>query len=484
MNPAPRVRRRDMLLLAAAAAPLAACERFWSGVATELGERLPERIEPSSSAAIDPAFHLLSRAAFGPFPGDREHVLEMGSRAWIEEQLEPRAIDDRACDVRARRFETIHLEPGLAFEFDDRVLREELVRHSMLRAIYSKRQLLEVMVNFWTDHFNVDVGKGDVIRFAATSDRAIRQHALGHVRDLVRASVTSGAMLLYLDGASSKKGVPNENHARELLELHTLGVSGGYTQKDVQETARALTGWRVGTTEWKRGEVRFEPAEHDDGPKTILGTTIPAGFGANDVERVVDIVCAHPSTSKFIARKLARRFVSDDPPASIVDRAAEELKDGDIRRALRTILLSDEFMAARGAKLKRPMQLVVSALRATGSDTHAHAELVGTLARLGQPLFAWPTPDGFPDRGEAWVGTLLWRWNFAFALAANELPGVRAPIADLARALGDARPARIFAHFVGRAPTAIERRLIEAHGEPDHEETIALVLASPAFQRC
>jgi hypothetical protein len=476
------LRRRDILLFAAAAPLLTGCERFWSGVAEELGERIPDRIAPASSIEIDPAFHLLSRAAYGPRPGERERVSEIGSSAWLDAQLDPDSIDDRACDVRARRFETIHLEPGLAFEFDDRVLREELVRHTMLRAIYSKRQLLEVMTSFWTDHFNVDVGKGDVIHFAATSDRAIRKNALGSFRELVRSSVTSGAMLLYLDGASSKKGSPNENHARELLELHTLGVNGGYTQSDVRETARALTGWRVGTSGWKRGEVSFDPAEHDDGPKTILGTAIPSGLGAGDVDRVVDIVCAHPSTAKFIARKLARRFVSDDPPDSIVLRAAADLQSGEIAKALRTILLSDELMAARGKKLKRPMQLIASALRATAADTHARPEIVSTLARLGQPLFAWPTPDGFPDRGEAWIGTLLWRWNFAFALAANEIPNVHAPIDELVRAIGDAHPVALFAHFVGRAPNVVERQLLEAHRKT--EDAIGVILASPAFQRC
>lgn len=457
--------RRELLIATASSVPLAACERVWSAVASEMGARLPEHIAVASGAEIDPTFHLFSRAAYGPFPGD----LERDPKAWLDEQLDPSTIDDRACDVRARRFETIHIEPGLAYEFDDRVLREELVRHTILRAVYSKRQLLEVMVRFWTDHFNVDVGKGDVIRFAATFDRAIRKDALGSVRDLVRASVTSGAMLLYLDGASSKKGVPNENHARELLELHTLGVDGGYSQKDVYETARALTGWRV-----KKGKVVFESSEHDDGPKTVLGQSIPPGLGAGDVDRVVDIACGHPSTQRHVARKLVRRFVADDPPTSLVDRLS-----GDIPAMLRAIFSSDEFAESRGKKLKRPFHLVASALRATGADTHAHADLVGTLGRLGQTLFAWPTPDGFPDRGEAWIGTLLWRWNFAFALAANELPNVRLPKDELLRALGD--PKNIFSHLVGRAPNEVEKQLLDA---ADPEDALALALASPAFQRC
>jgi uncharacterized protein (DUF1800 family) len=336
------------------------------------------------------------------------------------------------------------------------------------------------MTGFWTDHFNVDVGKGDVIHFAATNDRAIRARALGTFRDLVRDSVTSGAMLLYLDGASNGKASPNENHARELLELHTMGVDGGYTQNDVRETARALTGWRVKTTGWQRGKVWFDEAEHDDGAKTILGVRIPSGLGAGDVDRVVDIACAHPSTPKFIAKKLARKFVSDAPPSSLVDRVAADLPD--ISRALRTIFSSEEFADSAGKKLKRPMHLVASALRGTAADTHARPEVLETLGRLGQPLYAWPTPDGFPDRGEAWIGTLLWRWNFAFGLAGNAIPNVMIPTADLLRALGDDHPTTLFAHFVGRVPNVVERQLLEAHRKT--EDVIGLVLASPAFQRC
>jgi uncharacterized protein (DUF1800 family) len=160
-----------------------------------------------------------------------------------------------------------------------------------------------------------------------------------------------------------------------------------------------------------------------------------------------------------------------------VDRVAADF--GDVAKALRTIFFSDEFQEARGKKLKRPTQLVCSALRATGADTHAHEDLTGALARLGQPLYAWPTPDGFPDRGEAWIGTLLWRWNFAFALAANELPNVRVPKEDLARALGD--PKNVFPHFVGRLPNDVEKQLLAA---ADPDDVMALVIASPAFQRC
>ena len=475
--------------LAAGTLPLAGCERVWSGLASELGERVPERVEVAASTDVDPTFHLLSRAAHGPWPGELERARAMGADAWIEEQLAPDGIDDRACELRARRWESADLDPGDAWEMKRPVLRGDLTRATLLRAVYSRRQLRERMVGFWTDQFNVDASKGDVLYFVPELQRALRAHALGKLRDLVRAALSSGAMLLYLDGASSGTAAPNENHARELLELHTLGVHGGYAQGDVREVARALTGWRVKTDGFGRGRVRFDAGEHDDGPKRVLGVALPAGLGAGDVERVLDVVCDHPSTAAHVAEKLTRAFVSDEPPAGLASRAARVLVDtgGDIAAAVRVILRSDELRASAGQKLKRPLDYVASALRGLGADTHAPDALLETLGRMGQSPFAWPTPDGYPDRADAWTGTLLWRWNFAFALTAGEL-GARVPIAELARAIGSHAPSRWFAHLVGRLPSETERRALDAHvaarGIGDGAELVALVLASPAFQRC
>jgi uncharacterized protein (DUF1800 family) len=492
--------RRDIvraLALAGAAGPLAGCERLISRVALGMGEGMPDRVAVAAGAEIDPAFHLLSRAAFGPRPGDLEHVRRMGAEAWVEWQLDPGAIDDTACDLRARRFETIHHEPGTCYEYKKPVLREEIVRHTLLRAVYSERQLFEVMVNFWTDHFNISIDKGDCVYLKPADDRTVvREHALGRFRDLVRASATSPAMLVYLDGKDNKHAafgdVPNENYARELLELHTLGVDGGYTQTDVREVARCLTGWRLNTT-WRKGTVSFDPALHDDGEKVVLGARIAPGGGASDLERVVDLACSHPSTPRHVARKLARRFVADDPPASVVDRAASVFaaSDGDVTATVRAILFSEEFAASRGLKVKRPFEFVASALRATLADTHAHAGLVDYLGRMGHAPFQHPTPDGYADDATPWLGTLLWRWNFAFALAAGEIESVSAPHAELSHAIDSsgADAAEVFAHFVGRAPTAGERAAIDAYlgdrapGSDATDDVVALVLASPAFQR-
>jgi uncharacterized protein (DUF1800 family) len=444
---------------------------------------------------------LLSRAAYGPWPGDLERVRSIGELGWIDEQLDPNSIDDRACDLRARRFESVHCDPALGYEFKKPVLREEISRHTILRAIYSRRQLYEVMVGFWSDHLNIFFEKGDCIYLKSTDDReVIRRHALGRFGNLIRASATSPAMLVYLDGKENRKSspddIPNENYARELLELHTLGVDGGYTQHDVSEVARCLTGWTL-RTKWSKGTVDFDPSRHDDGEKTVLGHTIAAGGGASDLDRVVEIACAHPSTSIHIATKLVRRFVADDPPPILVSRVASVFAQsgGEIVPTVRALLMSDEFRAARGIKVKRPFDFVVSSLRALGADTHAHASLVEYLNRMGQGLFQLPTPDGYADEAAAWMGSLLWRWNYAVALASRQIPTVDAPLDELARALAaidgtSIDLGRFVAHFIGRAATPAERAAIAPIASDDAipiderlAGTVALVLASPAFQR-
>jgi uncharacterized protein (DUF1800 family) len=308
-------------------------------------------------------------------------------------------------------------------------------------------------------------------------------------------------MLVYLDGKENKRArpedVPNENYARELLELHTLGVDGGYTQTDVYEAARALTGWRL-RTGWRRGTVFFEPTLHDDGEKQVLGQSIPGGGGAADVDRLVEIACRHPSTAVHIATKLVRRFVAEEVPASLVRRVAEVFisTDGEIKSLLRTIFASAEFQNARGVKFKRPFQYIVSSLRALAADTHAHQPLIEYLQRMGQGPFQHPTPDGYPDRTAPWLGTLLWRWNFAFALAANQVPSVEVAAGELLKAIDNAASggqqlARLIPYFVGRTASTQELKALADYVSTGHVDTqnyraelIALVLSSPAFQRC
>ncbi len=491
--------RREWLKAAAVAGgalALTGCERVISRVSRELGQTIPERIGVAAGAELDPAFHMLARATYGVWPGDLDRARSMSAEAWIEEQFAPERIDDSLCDLRARRFETLHHDPGTCYEYKKPVLREEITRHTLLRAVYSQRQLFEVMVGFWTDHLNINLEKGDSIYLKPADDRmVVRAHALGKFRDLIRASAASPAMLVYLDGKENRKArpddIPNENYARELLELHTLGVDGGYTQADVYEVARCLTGWRL-RTKWRKGAVYFDPALHDDGEKTVLGHRIPAGGGESDLDRVVEIVCNHPSTARHIATKLSQKFVSENPPTILIDRVAKVFTTtgGDIKATLREILHSDEFKAACGVKFKRPFHFIASCLRATGADTHAHKPLVEYLLRMGQAPFQHPTPDGYPDEAAPWLGTLLWRWNFALALAANQVPSVAVEPRRLINAIGGSDPARLLPHFIGRAGTDAELKALDdyvANRGIDANEreagTLGLILASPAFQK-
>ena len=490
MNP---TRRAWLRTAALAPAFLTGCDRLISLAGRDLlGQGVPERLNPPDGSGIDADFHLLSRAAFGPWPGDLDRLRRMGREAWLEEQLHPERIQDSACDLRAERFESLYFSAGDAYEFRKPVLRDELTRHSLLRAVYSRRQLFEVMVEFWTDHLNIDLEKGDCIYLKPSDDRdVIRRHALGNFRDLIRASATSPAMLVYLDGVSNRvrrgtQDVPNENYARELLELHTLGVDGGYSQKDVLEAARCLSGW---TFDRKRflamnpSAAFFRPDWHDDGEKVVLGRRIPAGLGARDLDWLIDIVCGHPATARFIATKLCRRFVSPEPPESLVARLAADFEGsgGEIRPLLRMLFASPEFAASRGQLFKRPFKFLVTALRGLAADTHADKAVLEPLQRMGHGLFQYPTPDGYPDDELPWMGTLLWRWNVGFALAEGRQPGVRVDLTPLRRALARAGDGAWFRHLIGRLPDATEQAALRSDSEAVH---LGLLLASPAFQRC
>ena len=344
----------------------------------------------------------------------------------------------------------------------------ELQASRILRAVYSERQLQEVLVDFWTNHFNVFAAKGADRWLLTSYDRdTIRPHTMGKFYDLLLATAQSPAMLFYLDnfqsvspntpqgplaqrlgGQRQRRGI-NENYARELMELHTLGVDGGYTQKDVQEVARCFTGWtifaprggaaaqaimdgpRAERLRENAGKFFFNARAHDDGEKMVLGQKIPAGGGMKDGLMVLDILVHHPSTAKYIATKLARHFVTDTPSTALVDRiaAAFTKSDGDIRETLKAIFSSPEFNSpeAYRAKIKRPFELAISAIRTLGAETNGGPQLHQWIARMGEPLYMYQTPNGYSDAAESWVNTggLLERLNFGLALASNRIPGTR-----------------------------------------------------------
>jgi uncharacterized protein (DUF1800 family) len=466
-------RRAFVLGASAAGAALGGCDNAFNALSRRLSGGLPAAYARPETDSTDPDFLLLQRTSFGPAPGDLDRLRGKGRDAYLDEQLHPERIDDFPCELLVEhRFESLHMSPGDLFEFHRHVAEDEIARATILRAVYSRRQLFEVLVEFWTDHFNIFHGKGDCAWLKTADDRdVIRRHALGRFRDLLRASALSPAMLVYLDGQSNRKGKPNENYARELLELHTLGVHGGYTQKDVMEVARCLTGWDLNDG-WARARVEFLADRHDDGEKTVLGQRVPAGGGRADLDRVVDLVARHPSTARHLALKICRRFVADDPPEALVGRVAAKFAatDGDLRETVRESLSGLDAAAPR---FKRPFRFVVSALRGLGATTQGKEGLRRYLQLMGQAPFQYPTPDGFPDDPEPWLGTMLWRWNFALKLASDRVPDAHVDIpAD--------DPGGLFAHLVGRKPGEAERAALAKAA--DRKESLALALASPAFQ--
>ena len=409
---------------------------------------------------------------------------EEAARRYIEEQLSPESIDDLMLDRALQRIDSLEAPRGELYEYKYKVLLHDMTRAAVLRAAWSKRQLYEKMVNFWTDHFNIDSSKGECRWLKAADDRdVIRKHALGSFPELLKASALSPAMLWYLDGRVNRKqkdaDKPNENYARELLELHTLGIHSGYTQRDVMEVARCLTGWTVRTVnQFFKGRVEFHAEQHDDGSKLVLGETIPAGGGERDFDRVLQIVSLHPATARHIAQKLCRHFIADEPPVSPVEKVRDSFLSsrGDIRAVLRTLFATAEFQVSRRSKIKRPFEFVVSALRATQAETDAGPAIFDYLVRLGHAPYQYPTPEGYSDRSVHWMGTLLWRWKFAVALSRNEIRGTTVRIEKCRKDFGG--ESGLTAHILGRQP---------AEGEltgSSPTDRLALLLASPEFQRC
>ena len=450
---------------------------------------LPADALPPALPMTSPALRLLNRAAYGPRPGDLAHVARLGIPAWVEEQLSPDTLaEGPALTWRLRALADI-LDPdaGLLFDEDDKRLVGALRQSATLRAVYSRRQLQERMVEFWTNHFNIYAFKGQGPQLKVMDDgAAIRPHVLGRFRDLLGASARSAAMLGYLDNTANRKGIPNENYARELMELHTLGVQGGYTQRDVKEVARCLSGWTV-DNHWHRGRFRFDTDAHDDGIKHVLGATLPAGGGVEDGERVLDILAAHPATARHLARKICLHFLGEAPAGTVARLADVHAQTkGDIKAVLRSLLLSPDLPHAPPI-LKRPFDYTVSALRAFNMDTDGGAGVQKHLETMGQPLFAWPMPDGFPEGTRAWTGALIPRWNFALALGSGNVENTTLDTAALTaagRKAGlspqDTLMEMAFGARAGDPALAGLRAHAPAYVDPN--EWAAVVLMAPAFQ--
>lgn len=585
---------------------------------------------PITDLTVDEAIlHALNRLAYGPRPGDVDRIKNKGEKGlekWIEQQLNPKAIDDSAMQARLENYPTLGMSTAQLMEqypqpkqaaklaglmpeefkqhqvqqnraqvvssaaadasrpspmkddatpgrnpatpgvgkrdalggadpnavpralADDskkpqRVL-EELAMAKVTRAIYSERQLQQVMDDFWFNHFNVYAGKGEDKWYLTSYERdVIAPHALGKFKDLVMETAKSPAMLFYLDnflsadpnaarrlaaeramrqqrrgrfgrplpawqpkqGKKNSRGL-NENYGRELMELHTLGVDGGYTQRDVTEVARGFTGWTIEKPR-ENPVFKFDEKIHDPEPKLVLGKKIHSG-GIKDGEQIIELLTRHPSTAKFISTKLARRFVSDNPPPELVARMAKTFKEseGDIRLVMRTMIYSPEFWSRESyrAKIKTPLELVVSSVRALGTDVDTPMPLVQWVSRIGEPLYQCQPPTGYADKAEAWVntGALLNRLNFSLALAGNKVRGARTDVTALLglAASADAKAALergVQVFLRGQVapstvetlqkqldnPQVVQAKLDDPVKQVDLGMFAGLVLGAPEFQR-
>jgi uncharacterized protein (DUF1800 family) len=639
---------------------------LWLGVDLPAAARIPAAKDKKSKADLalkglpiseltsdEAILHALNRLAYGPRPGDVERIRQMGLAKWIEQQLNPNSVEDKALEARLQDYSTLRMSTAkLIDEYPQPKQAEKLAqkqaqaparqeqRHSeaaadtvardmhsaqgqtasggdgeapqqaalnakqemddapapmkqaqaegnpvtrglgkrdvlggsdpnnvpraiaddskrpqrvvaelgmakVTRAIYSERQLQQVMDDFWFNHFNVFAGKGEDRYYLTAYERdVIQPHALGKFKDLVNSTAKSPAMLFYLDNFLSadpraaqrqaaeraarqqwrrgRFGMPrppanpqqakknerglNENYGRELMELHTLGVDGGYTQKDVTEVARCFTGWTIEKPR-QYPEFKFDDRLLDPDPKLVLGRKIHAG-GMKDGEQVIDLLVHHPSTARFISTKLARRFVSDNPPPALVSRMAETFQssDGDIKAVLHTMIWSPEFWSRESyhAKIKTPFELVVSAVRALGTDVDTPMPLVQWVGRIGEPLYQCQPPTGYSDKAETWVntGALLNRLNYSLALAGNKMRGARTDVASLLGVDANAEPRaaldRAVQVFLGgqAAPTTVETlekqldnpqvlqaKLDDPRKQVDLGVVAGLVLGAPEFQR-
>jgi len=499
----------------------------------------------------DSALHALNRLAYGPRPGEVDSVARMGVMRWIERQLDPERLPDDRLTTRERDFKLLSYgREELAQRYGDalrerrelqremaqsgdtsrsrgaggagggpmrefRELGGELQQLAVVRAALSERQLREVMVDFWSNHFNVFVGKG-ADRFLTPSyiEETIRPHALGRFEDLLIATAKSPAMLFYLDnaqsiapgsmppanrfrpgqGARAPRGI-NENYARELMELHTLGVDGGYTQQDVIAVARIFTGWSIDRPQQGAG-FAFHEWAHDRGEKQVLGVRFQGG-GMDEGIRLLKLLASQHATMHHVSRKLCARFVSDDPPDGCVDAAVDawHRTNGDIRAVLRAIFTSPDFWAPQAvrAKVKTPLEFVVSAVRATGAEPDSTLRLAQVVGRLGEPLYVQPAPTGYPESQEQWVnsGALLARMNAAVALAAGRLPGASVNLDEIVpatedhEALVDAVNTRVLGGTMSPHTRSVILEQLADVKDPTQARTLAvgLALGGPEFQR-
>lgn len=502
--------------------------------------------DPDPAALTDAQMidHVISRLTFGHTPGLAERIAEQGWEAWARKQLNPEAIEDRALLVRlVERYPSLNMSMGEvfrtyrpAFENDPPTreeqqqrnrlryeVRRELQESVLHRAVHSDAQLREVVTEFWRNHLNVDQQKDDVGYLANHYEQqVIRAHAFGRFEDMLLASARHPAMLIYLDNIVSQKPLDkydqklleryegrarkprsvealeryrglNENYARELMELHTLGVDNGYTQRDVTELARVLTGWSARWTGDGDYGFYFRDEVHDTDAKRLLGAHLRRGGGEEEGLLVIRSLARDRRTARFVAEKLCAYLVHDDPPEALIGHVAGVFhrSGGDLPRVYEAIIFSPQFASrdAYRAKFRTPFEFTAAALRATGAQVSEYGAVLDSLRAMGQPIYREEDPTGYDDRAEAWLdpGVLVYRWRFALQLARDQVKGVRLP-EDFVRRFADKPPDQLKDALVETLlPAGVDeqtgRVLLEQARQRGARHTLGLVLGSPAFQQ-
>lgn len=480
--------RRDALILGGVAVAAGGCQtvgRFIAGEAKVAASTLKQ----------DPAARLIHRMGYGPRPGDLEKMQEQGLDPWFKTQLRP-GDDPIELRMAVSAMPINQLQSWDLRDWPATQVVKELQTSAVLQSVVSPWTVRERAVQFWTDHLNIYSGKGmSAHRLPNYVNNVIRKHALGKFSDLIKASAKATAMLLYLDQQNSTARHPNENYGRELLELHTLGVDAGYTQRDVMEVARCFTGWTEERRFWTqqmqgegihaKGSFRFDARLHDNGEKTVLGQKIPAGGGVEDGDLVLDIVTKHPATAKYIGQKLARFYAGEDS-ASLAAKVTKTFlaTEGDIAAMLNTIYESGEWRDGPPV-VKRPFDFVVSAMRALDATGVGNGSIVQSLEGMGHGPYSWPMPDGFPPEPDAWTGSMLGRWNLALDLAKG-IPGVGTNSTNqMKRWKGEdaaENAIRVVFHQTSAALEADRLRAQLSEAELTDAQRVALALSSPEFQ--
>lgn len=389
----------------------------------QLRRRAVDVSVPGTDNWTRPALRLARRITFGLNAAETQRARKLGYKSYLEYQLNYAALDDSVTEnLVATNWPLVNQQPAALVQANQGTLYQQLTDATIYRQATSPRQLYERMVEFWNDHFTIYFNKVGYLMIGDRRD-VIRKNALGNFGTMLKASAHSPAMLAYLDNNVNRVGRPNENYAREIMELHSLGVDGGYTQTDVAELARCLTGWTLNA----QGAFTFNASLHDFNAKTVLGITIPAratnsGQGQQDMEQMLDVLLAHPNTATFIATKLLRFFLRPDPSAAQVAAVANAYTKtgGDIKAMLR-VVFTESWLTAAPARYKRPYLLMLSALRGSGAVISTTATSLSTprslLAQMGHVMYDWETPEGYPDRTEYWVGNIVPRWNVMSTIA-------------------------------------------------------------------